>query len=61
MHRETLVLRKKILGDKHPYILTSISNLAGALSHQGKYIKAEIINREILVLKEKISRKKKRK
>jgi hypothetical protein len=33
MHRETLVLRKKVLGDEYPHMLTSISNLAGVLSY----------------------------
>jgi hypothetical protein len=38
-----------------------MGNLAGVFSYQGKYIKAEIIDHEILVLRKKISRKRKRK
>jgi hypothetical protein len=54
-------LDKKVLGDEHPHTLVSISNLAGALSHQGKYVEAETIDHETLALREKVSRKRKRK
>ena len=43
MHRETLALRRQVLGDKHPSALTSMSNLAGTLRSQEKHDEAETL------------------
>jgi Flp pilus assembly protein TadD len=45
MHRQTLVLRKKILSKEYPNILTSINNLVLVLDSQGKYEEARAIHR----------------
>jgi len=57
MHRETLVLREKVSGKEYPYTLTSMSNVGGVLSDQGKYAEAEKMYRETLALDEKASGK----
>jgi tetratricopeptide (TPR) repeat protein len=45
LHRQTLALRKKILGPEHPSTLISINNLALLLESQGKYDEAELLYR----------------
>ncbi|KZL86005.1 hypothetical protein CI238_13375 [Colletotrichum incanum] len=41
MHRQTLELKKKVLGPENPSTLTSMDSLAGVLRKQGKYDEAE--------------------
>jgi tetratricopeptide (TPR) repeat protein len=48
MHRQTLELKKKVLGKEHPYIFNSMYNLAIALKDQGKYEEAEQTHRRAL-------------
>jgi len=50
-------LREKVLGKEHPHTLTSMSNVAQALSRQGKYAEAEKMHRETMTLREKVLRK----
>jgi Tetratricopeptide repeat len=57
MHQRTLELREKALGKEHPDTLTSMSNLAEALSGQGRYAKAEWMHQQTLELREKVSGK----
>ncbi|KAI9777221.1 MAG: hypothetical protein M1816_004828 [Peltula sp. TS41687] len=45
---------KKALGKEHAGTLTSMNNLAKALSNQGEYAEAEKMHRETLELKEKV-------
>jgi tetratricopeptide (TPR) repeat protein len=40
LHRQTLELYKRILGEQHPSTLISINNLASVLKAQGKHEKA---------------------
>ena len=54
MHRQTLELREKVLGQEHPDTLTSMNNLAMVLSSQGKYEEAEEMHRQTLELREKV-------
>jgi tetratricopeptide (TPR) repeat protein len=54
MHRETLRLRKKVLGEEHPSTLASLNNLALALSGQEKYAEAEQMHRYTLDRREEI-------
>ena len=54
MHRETLRLYKKVLGEEHPNTLTSMSHVAAALSDQGEYVEAEKMHRETLRLYKKV-------
>jgi Tetratricopeptide repeat len=56
MHRQALRLRETVLGKEHPSILTSMSNLAGVLSYQGKYEHAEEMHRQTLRLKEALGK-----
>ena len=53
-HRQLLERRVKVLGKEHPSTLTSMSNLAGVLGHQGKYEEAEAMNRQTLALSETV-------
>ncbi|KAF2630919.1 kinesin light chain 1 [Macroventuria anomochaeta] len=55
MHQQVLSVRKKVLGPEHPDTLTSMSNLALALSNQGKYAEAEEMDSETLRLSKKVS------
>jgi tetratricopeptide (TPR) repeat protein len=41
MHRQTLELKEKVLGQEHPSTLSSMNNLALVLRSQGKYKEAE--------------------
>ncbi|RYP56402.1 hypothetical protein DL770_010832 [Monosporascus sp. CRB-9-2] len=50
MHRQTLELRKAVLGRKHPSTFDSMDNLALALRRQGKYEEAEQMHRQALKL-----------
>jgi tetratricopeptide (TPR) repeat protein len=54
MHRETLKLHRKVLGQEHPITLLSMGNLALTLSYEKKYNEAEKVTRENLALKEKV-------
>jgi hypothetical protein len=54
MDRQTLALRKKVLGPEHPDTLASMSNLALLLGRQGKYEDAEAMNRQTLALRKKV-------
>ncbi|KAK5188427.1 hypothetical protein LTR96_011511 [Exophiala xenobiotica] len=40
MHRQTLDLKKKVLGEEHPSTLDSINNLAAVLQQRGKHEEA---------------------
>ena len=37
IQREVLGVRRRVLGEEHPYTLTSAGDLAQSLSYQGKY------------------------
>ncbi|KAK8071889.1 ATP GTP binding protein [Apiospora saccharicola] len=54
MHRQTLELRVKVLGQEHPDTLTNMNNLAFVLESQGKYLEAEQMHRQTLELMEKV-------
>ena len=46
MHRQTLELRKKVLGNEHPDTLVSMNNLTSTLQQQGKCEEAEQMHRQ---------------
>jgi hypothetical protein len=46
-------LRKKVLGLEHPDTLSSMNNLAAALSDQGKHNEAEQMHQQTLELRRK--------
>jgi hypothetical protein len=54
MHRQALALCETILGKERPSTLTSMGNLAGVLSDQGKYEQAEEMHRQALELRERV-------
>lgn len=54
MYQQELELNEKVLGKENPLTLTSMNNLALALSNQGKYDEAEPIYRQTLALREKV-------
>jgi hypothetical protein len=45
---------KKVLGLEHPFMLTTMNNLALVLDSQGKYEKAKSIHRQTLATREKV-------
>ncbi|KAK5203069.1 hypothetical protein LTR41_011191 [Exophiala xenobiotica] len=53
-YRQTLDLKNKVLGEKHPSTLGSMNNLAVVLGQQGKYEEAEEMQRQTLDLREKV-------
>lgn len=53
-YRKVFTRREKVLGREHSWTITSMSNLAGALSNQGKYAEAEKVHRDTLALSEKV-------
>jgi tetratricopeptide (TPR) repeat protein len=52
--REDFAVWETVLGKEHPDILASMNNLAGVLSHQGRYEQAEEIYRQVLRLWETV-------
>ena len=54
MIRQALQLKEQVLGAEHPSTLSSITNLAAALSGQGRYTEAEQLQRQALPLMEQV-------
>lgn len=54
LHRQTLSLRLKSLGQEHRETLGSAANLAEALSHQGKYEEAKNLHKQTLELRKTV-------
>jgi hypothetical protein len=54
IHRETLVLSKKLLGSEHSNTLLSMDYLGVQLAKLDRYKEAEMIHRETLVLRKKV-------
>ena len=52
--QQALEIRKRILGEKHPLIATSLSNLAGLYDNQGRYTEAEPLYRQALAMRQEI-------
>ncbi|KAF2202161.1 kinesin light chain [Delitschia confertaspora ATCC 74209] len=53
-HRKVLKQREKLLGKKNPHTLTSMNEVALALSYQGRYAEADKMYQETLALEEKM-------
>jgi hypothetical protein len=45
LDRETLDIRRRVLGPEHPVTLTSMNNLAIVLADEGRYAEAEKLDR----------------
>lgn len=54
LHRETLVLQRKLLGAEDPVLATTLNNLAVVLEHQSKLTEAETMHREALAMRRKL-------
>ena len=54
MHRQALALRKQLLGDEHPDVADSLSNLAGVLSLHGRTTEAESLYGEALAMRREL-------
>lgn len=54
MHRQTLAISKKVLGEEHPSTLKTMNNLALLLDSQGKYEEVESMRRQTLATREKV-------
>jgi hypothetical protein len=48
LHRQTLDIRRRVLGPEHPDTLASVHNLAIVLYDEGRYTEAERLDRETL-------------
>ena len=53
MFRESLAIRREVLGDDHPNVARSLSNLAGLLAGRGDRKAAEPLLREALAIRRK--------
>ncbi|KAJ4403177.1 hypothetical protein N0V91_006754 [Didymella pomorum] len=53
-HRQALLVGGRVLGPEHPDTLTSMNEVAHALSNQGKYLEAEDMHRETLELRKEV-------
>ena len=51
---QALQMMKKLLGAELPSVATSLNNLGGVLSRQGKYEEAERLDRQALQTKQKL-------
>ena len=49
MHRETLEVRRRVLGEEHPDTLRSRNNLASALGAAGRHAEAAELDRDTQV------------
>ncbi|MEM9817189.1 MAG: tetratricopeptide repeat protein [Cyanobacteria bacterium P01_D01_bin.6] len=52
--QEALVMRKRLLGDEHPDVATSLNNLATLYKNQGRYSEAEPLLQEALVMRKRL-------
>ena len=55
MYKEALAIRKKVLGEEHPSVATSLNNLGLLYNNQGKYDEAEKMYKEALAIHKKVS------
>ncbi|MEH2164643.1 MAG: tetratricopeptide repeat protein, partial [Nostoc sp.] len=53
LYIEALAMRKRLLGDEHPNVATSLNNLALLYKSQGRYSNAEPLYIEALEIAEK--------
>ena len=55
MYKEALVIDKKVSGEEHPSVATSLNNLGILYKNQGKYDEAEKMYKEALAIHKKVS------
>jgi Tetratricopeptide repeat len=51
LQRETLEIRRRVLGPEHPDTLASMNLLAGILLYEGHEVEAEKLERETLAIR----------
>ena len=51
MYREALAMRRKLLGNEHPDVATTLNGLAWVLAVKGKLAEAETMYREALAMR----------
>jgi hypothetical protein len=54
MHRETLVIQRRVLGPEHPGTLASAESLAIELKAQRRYSEAETMYHDVLVVRRRV-------
>ncbi len=55
MYERSLSIREQQLGENHPHVASSLNNLAGLYSSQGRYPEAEpLYERSIAILRERL-------
>jgi tetratricopeptide (TPR) repeat protein len=54
MHRQALAIRRKLWGDEHPAVASSLSNLGLVLWSRGKLAEAEAVERKSLEIRRKL-------
>jgi Flp pilus assembly protein TadD len=54
MHREVLLVQRRVLGQEHPHTLIAACNIASSLDDQGKHAEAETMHREVLVVRRRV-------
>ena len=50
LYQQALELRKKLLGEEHPDVATSLNNLAGLYNNQGRNSEAEPLYQEAIII-----------
>jgi tetratricopeptide (TPR) repeat protein len=53
LYLQALELRKRLLGEEHPHVATSLNNLAGLYYSQGRYSEAEPLYLQALEIAER--------
>lgn len=54
LHKEVLLLSRKVIGEHHPYTLTSMNNLALTYKASGKLQEAKTLYEDVLLLRKKV-------
>jgi tetratricopeptide (TPR) repeat protein len=54
---QALALKKRLLGEEHPSVASSLNNLAGLYDSQGRYSEAEPLYEQALALEKRLLEK----
>ncbi|WP_343327452.1 tetratricopeptide repeat protein, partial [Geitlerinema sp. PCC 9228] len=54
LYRQALEMRKRLLGEQHPDVATSLSSLAILYKDQGRYEEAEPLYRQALEMRKRL-------
>jgi tetratricopeptide (TPR) repeat protein len=53
LYQQALEMRRRLLGEEHPDVATSLNNLAGLYESQGRYSEAEPLYQQALEIYER--------